>query len=71
MLKQKGKGTKLGKSRATPLIDADLQLIMRTCINRRRKFVIEGNSITSKRNYGSKSGYSIENTLLEKSRFIL
>ena len=39
---------------------------MRTCINIRRKFVIEGNNKILKKNYGSRSGYSMENVLLEK-----
>ena len=39
---------------------------MRSFISIRKIFVIEGNSKILKENYGSRSGYSMENVMLEK-----
>ena len=63
---EKGKGPMIGKLRTIQLIEADLQMIMRICINNRNKYKIESNSRVSKANYLSRLNYSIETAILEK-----
>ena len=63
---EKGKGPIIGKLRTIQLIEADLQLLMRIFIGLRNDQEIEKDARLSKYNYGSRSGYSIDITLLEK-----
>ena len=48
------------------MIKADLQLVMRMFLGSRMNERIENDARISKYNCGSRSGYSIENALLEK-----
>ena len=52
------------------MIEANLQLVMRIFLGSRINERIENDARISKRNYGSRSGYSIENALLEKSLIV-
>ena len=63
---EKGKGPRLKKSRILEMIEADLQLVMRTCLGVRMDDRVETDSRVSKCNHGSRKGHSIENALLEK-----
>ena len=63
---EKGKGPVLGKLQITQLIEADLQLLMRICIDARKNNQHENMDALSKYNFGSRKGYSIESALLEK-----
>jgi len=63
---EKGKGPVIGKLRTIQLIEADLQLLMRIFIGSRNNKNIELDERLSKYNYGSRSGYSIEDAILEK-----
>ena len=48
------------------MIEADLQLVMRMLLGSRMNERIETDARASKHNYGSRSGCSIENALLEE-----
>ena len=63
---EKGKGPNIKKLRTLEMIEADLQLVMRIFLGSRMNERIETDVRISKYNYGSRSGYSIENALLEK-----
>ena len=63
---EKGKGPRTNELRTLEMIEADLQLVMRICLGSRMNERIETDARISKYNYGSRSGYSIENVLLEK-----
>ena len=63
---EKGKGPLLEKLRTMQLCEADLQLLMRTCIGDRNESTIEEDERILKFNYGSRQHYSIETALLEK-----
>ena len=63
---KKGKGLVIGKLRTVQLVEADLQMIIRICVNNRNKYQIENNLRVSKCNYGLRPNYSIEIVILEK-----
>ena len=67
---EKGKDLVLGKLRIIQLVETDLQLLIRIIVNIRNKGNIEENDIVSKSNYGSKTGCSIEDAILEKILFL-
>jgi len=63
---EKGKGVIIGKLRTIQLIEADLQIIMRICINNWNKYHIENDPRISKCNYGFYLNYSIEMVIFGK-----
>ena len=63
---EKGKRNKMNKLRATQTIKAYLQLIMRTFLGLRIAENYEHDDRTSKHNYGSRKGCSIDSASLEK-----
>ena len=63
---EKGKGPVLGKLRITQLIEADLQLLMRICIDERKHKRKKNNDALSTCNFGSRKRHSIDAALLEK-----
>ena len=63
---EKGKGPRLKKLRMLEMIEAGLQLFMRTCLGSRMNKRVELENRVSKHNHGSRKGCSIENALLEK-----
>ena len=62
----KGKGMVFGKLRIITLIEADVQNIMRMCLNNGDKEKIETDETFSKANYGWQKNYSTESVTLEK-----
>ena len=63
---EKGKGPRINKLRTLEMIEANLQLVMRMFLGSRMNERIETDARMSKHNYGSRSGHSIKNVLLEK-----
>ena len=63
---EKGKGPRIDKLRILEMIEANLQLVMRILLGSRMNERIETDARVSKCNYGSRSGHSIENELVEK-----
>ena len=57
---EKGKGAIICKPRNIQLIEADLQLLMRTCTGGRNDKNTENDDRLSKFNYGSRSNYSMQ-----------
>ena len=63
---RKRKRTSDRKTVKIQLIEADLQLLMRISVSARNKGRIEVDEIISKRNYRSRSGYYMQDKILEK-----
>ena len=63
---EKVKGPRLKKLRMLQIIEADLQLVIRTILGSRMNERVESHARLSKYYYGSRKGCSIENELLEK-----
>ena len=61
---EEGKRPVLGKTSTIKLTEADLQLTMRMCAKIRNKGHAEPDERVSKSNYGSRSVFSIEDTIL-------
>ena len=63
---EKGKGPVIRKLYIIQLIEVDLQMIMRICVNTRNKYQIEKNIRILKCNYRLRLNYSIKMAILEK-----